>query len=180
MYFCESMDYSPAMTRLQARYVQISVELLAEISRDHNWEFRAQVALWVTAGSIFLRRSDVTHQYIRESCEVVNTARLQFIPTYGKPPEFSEELREKFSVLSQIIYFENFLFLTYGGAEPTMTARIEMEFRHQLQVRPATSVLSVSRIQCFLLGSISGIVQDLSVDYAYTSYFAGQRRSAHT
>jgi len=118
-----------------------------EVSEGRDWELRAQVALWIVAGSIVMRMSRITFQYIEKSCETVNTAGLQFIPTYGRPPEFSEDLHEKLSVLSQIIYFENFLFLTCGGAEPTMTARIEREFRHRLQVWPAISSPSTLRAQ---------------------------------
>ena len=140
------MDNSPAITRLQAKYTRTISELYAEVSRGHDWELRAQVALWNTAGSIVLRLADTIPVCIRLSCEAVDEAKLQFVPTYGKPPEFSEELQEKISVLSQIIYFENFLFLACGGPEPTMTARIEMEFRHRLQVRPATSSSFTSRI----------------------------------
>ena len=144
------MDDSSAMIRLQARHLQTSLELLADILKGRDWELRAQVALWVTAGSIILPFEGVTPRYIRRTCEAINTAGLQFIPTYGRPPGFSEDLHEKLSVLSQAIYFENFLFLTCGGAEPTMTARIEEEFRHRLQVGPTSSyrlhrVFSVSR-----------------------------------
>ena len=50
--------------------------------------------------------------------------------------------------------------------------RIEMEFK---QVQPATSLLCLLGIQLSLVESISGIVQDLSIDYVHTSYFAHQR-----
>jgi len=60
---------------------------------------------------------------------------LQFIPTYGQPPEYSEEFRERSTILSQAIYFENYMFLARGGLEPKLTVRIEREFRHELQVR---------------------------------------------
>jgi len=113
----------------------MSLESLTDIPKERDWELRAQVALWVTIGSFILPFFEgVSSLYIQKSCEAINTAGLQFIPTYGRPPEFSEALHEKLSVLSQTIYFENFLFLTCGGAEPTMTARIEKEFRHRLQV----------------------------------------------
>jgi len=127
------------MAQLQARYVQKSLELLAEISGEPHWELRAQVALWITAGSLIMRLAHLTPLYIKKSCEAVDTGGLQFIPTYGRPPPYSEDLHEKLSVLSQIIYFENFWFLTSGGAAPTMTARIEGEFRHKLQVWPVVS-----------------------------------------
>lgn len=172
------MVNSSAMDRLQAKHRQTSLELLVEISQGDDWELKMQVALWITAVSIVLRLSDITPLYIRKSCEAVETAKLQFIPTYGQPPGFTDELHEKLSVLSQVIYFENFLFLACGGTEPTMTARIEMEFRHQLRVRPTTSLFT-SRIQHSLVGSISGIIQDMSVDHAHTNYLASQRHCVH-
>ena len=180
MYFCEGLENSSAMVRLQARYIQATLESLADIFKGHDWELRAQAALWVTAVSIILPTDILTFMYIQKSCEAVNTGELQFIPTYGRPPDFSEELHDKLSVLSQIIYFENFLFLTCGGAEPTMTARIEKEFRHQLQVRRAILSSFESRAQHFLIGSLPGIVQHLSVDHAHANYFAGQGHGGHT
>lgn len=122
------------MIHLQARHMQSTLESLAEIFQGRDWELRALVAVWVVSGSILLSSDDLAHVYMQRSCEAVNAAKLQFIPTYGRPPEFSEDLHEKLSVLSQIIYFENYLFLTCGGAEPTMTAKLEDEFRHRLQV----------------------------------------------
>ena len=179
MYFCDSMVNSPAMIRLQAKYLQITLGLLGEISKGHDWELRAQVGVWITSGSLTLRRGDVTNLYLRKSCEAVEMARLQFIPTYGPPPKFSEELHEKLSILSQIIYFENFSFLVYGGAEPTMTARIEKGFRNQLQVWPITPFSLASLIRHSSVGSIPSIIQDLSASYAHANSVAGQRHSAH-
>ena len=115
MHFCEGIDDSPAMIRLQAKHLQMALELLADVFKGHDWELKAQVALWVTAGSFILPFKDVTPVYIRKCCEIINNAGFQFVPTYGRPPEFSEDLHEKLSVLSQTIYFENFLFLTCGG-----------------------------------------------------------------
>ena len=135
MYFCDGMENSPAMVRLQAKHLQSTFEWLAEIFKGHDWELRAQVALWAISSSIVLSITRSISLYMQKSCEAVDTAGLQFVPTYGRPPVFSEALHEKLSVLSQIIYFENFLFLTAGGTEPMKTARIEKEFRYQLPVR---------------------------------------------
>lgn len=134
MYFCEGMASSHAMIRLQAKHLQRALECLAEVFKGDDWELRAQVALWVTSASITLSIDDYTFLYMQRCCEAVETAGSRFIPIYGRPPLFSEELQEKLVVLSQIIYFENFLFLTWNGEEPAMTARIEKEFRHQLPV----------------------------------------------
>ena len=135
MHFYEGMENYPAMIRLQARYIQRCLESLVDIFKEHDWELRAQAALWVTAACTILWANDFAFVYIQRCCDAVNAAKLQFVPMYGRPPELSDDLHEKFSVLSQIIYFENFAFLACGGAEPTVTARIEKEFRNQLQVR---------------------------------------------
>ena len=122
------------MIKLHARYVQASLELLTEISEGHDWELKTQVMLWVASGSIVMRLGVLTASYIEKSCDAIDAGGLQFIPTYGRPPAFSEDLHERLSALSQIIYFENFIFLTCGGPEPVRAARIEKEFRHRLQV----------------------------------------------
>jgi hypothetical protein len=138
MHLSEDMGNSPPMVILFSKYVQRSLEfltdLLAHSAAEHGRELQAQAFLWITMGSIVMRLNHITSAYIKKSCEVVNLGGLSFIPTYGRPPEFSEHLHENLSVLSQIIYFENFLLLTRGGTQPTMTARIEKEFRHKLQV----------------------------------------------
>ena len=157
MYFCEGMDNSPAMIRLHTKHAQMSSESLADIFKIRDSELVAQAAIWTAAGSVVLRLDDTTNLYIRTACETIDKAKLQLIPAYGQPPEFSEGLHEKLSILTQAIYFENFFFLTCGGARPTMSARIEAEFRHQLRVRRAASLLTL-HIHRSLIGSISGIV----------------------
>ena len=173
------MDDSSAMIRHHARHLQTCLEMFMDILRGHDWELKAQTALWVTAVSIILPITELALPVIQKSCEAINTGGLRFIPTYGRPPEFSEDLHEKLSVLSQVIYFENFFFLTCGGAEPTMTARIEKEFRHRLQVRLASSSSFISCVQRVPIGSLSGVVQNLSVDYAYARHSTGQGYSGH-
>lgn len=134
MHFSEGVDLSPSMIKLHARYVQRSLELLTEVATGRDWELQAQVSLWIIIGSIIMRLSHVTSPYLKKGCEAVDKGGLRFIPVYGRPPPLSDDVHERLAVLTQIIYFENFLFLTRGGAHPTMTTRIEKEFRHQLQV----------------------------------------------
>lgn len=183
MHLCEEVGNSPAMITLYAKYVQTALELLTEVFREVaekcDWELQAQVTLWITFGSIVMRLSKITSTYLKKSCEAINRGGLQFIPTYGRPPTFSHELHEKLSVLSQAIYYENFLLLTCGGTQPTTTSRIEKEFRHKLQVRP-TVPLPSSRVQNFVVGNLSGIIRDLSLNHAYEKYFAGQRHRSYS
>ena len=180
MHFCEGMDDSLAMIKRLAGHHQRSLELCVDIFKGHDLELKARAALWLVAGAIMTPVTHLNPLYIKKSCEAINTAGLQFIPTYERPPEFSEDLHEKLSLLSQAIYFENYLFLTYGGAEPTMTARLEKEFRHQLQVQPGSPRSAILHAQRVPIGGLSGVVQDLSVDHADPDHSVRQRHDACT
>lgn len=64
---------------------------------------------------------------------ILHAANLRFVPAIGSPPGLSEDVRERAVVLSQIIYFESYMFLAVDGAEPKFISRIEKEFRYELQ-----------------------------------------------
>ena len=134
MYFTQDSVHTPAALRFQARYSQLAWEELAKIQKGNDDYLKTQAMLSISSCCIVFRWIDFARQYIQKACHAANAAGLQFIPKYGQSPEYSEQIREGSAVLSQIIYFENFLFLAYGGPEPSLTARIEREFRHELQV----------------------------------------------
>ena len=152
----------------------MSLESIADVFKGRDQKLMAQVALWIVAGSFILPFHNVIPQYLMKGCEAIDAAGLQFIPMCGRPPDISEELHEKLSILSHAIYWENFVFLTCGGAEPTMTAGLEKEFRHRLQVRPGSPPSLIPRPQCFPIGRLSGAVQDMSVDHANAGHSARQ------
>lgn len=134
LYFAQNAVYAPAALRFQARYSQLAWEELSKVQQGDNDYLKAQTMLSVSSCCIVFRWADFGRQYIQKACHVINAAGLQFIPTYGPPPEYSELVRERSAVLSQVMYFENYLFLAYGGQEPKLMARIEKEFRCELQV----------------------------------------------
>ena len=134
MYFAQNLVATPAAVQFQAKYIQLLWEEFAEIREGNDDYLMAQAMLSVCSCSIVLRWVDYAREYIRKACRVVNAANLQFVPAYGRPPEYSEKVRERSTVLSQIIYLENYLFLAYGSPEPRLTVKIEKEFRHELQV----------------------------------------------
>jgi hypothetical protein len=134
MYFVSNFAHTPAAVHFQAKYCQLTWEELAKIQKGDNDGLKAQAMLSVSSCSIVFRWFRIAGPYIQKACRVVNTASLQFIPRYGQPPEYSEEVRERSTILSQVIYFENYWFLACGGPEPKLTARIEKEFRHELRV----------------------------------------------
>ena len=123
------------MVQLHARYCQIVVEQLAEINGGSDANLKAQVFLYIVAGNHYGRWFGLSRKYLTMACIALNTAKLRFIPATGRPPSLTDDVYERLSILSQVIYFENYLFLAVDGTEPKMTARIEKEFRHELQVR---------------------------------------------
>jgi len=135
IYLSADVGDSPTMVRLHAKHGQLALKQLAEIIKGSDANLQAQALLYVAAASLYSRWFVVSRKYIRKACIALNAASLRFIPTTGHPPGLTEDVRERLVVLSQIIYFENYMFLAVDGTEPKMTARIEKEFRHELQVR---------------------------------------------
>ena len=76
----------------------------------------------------------MARSFLTTGCGAVNAANLQFIPTFGCPPELAEEVQESLTVLSQLVYLENYLFLTIDRMKSKMTTRLEKEFQRELQV----------------------------------------------
>jgi len=127
------------------RYVSSPLEIgvresLAELFKGNDYGASLQLAVLVAAGHVYLRMPQMTILYIQKSCDFAKAGNLQFVPTYGRPPEFSEGLHETLPSLSQAIYWVNFLFLMRGGPEPHATAELEMEFRWELPVGKITSI----------------------------------------
>ena len=123
------------MVRLLAKHSQLSFEQLAEIISGSDANLEAQALLYVATGSLYSRWFALSRKSLRKACITVNAASLRFIPATGRPPGLTEDVRERLAVLSQTIYFENYMFLAVDGTEPMMTVRIEKEFRYELQVR---------------------------------------------
>lgn len=174
MYFAQSFVRTPAALDFQAKYAQFVWEELAKVQKGSCNYLKAQAMLSICSCCIVFRWIDFARQYVQKACRVINAAGLQFIPTYGQPPKYSEEVRERSTVLSQVIYFENYLFLAHGGREPELTARIEKEFLHELQVWNRGSRKPVYVTHLFHAANVSDAVQDLSVDHEDAGHFASQ------
>ena len=129
------------MVRLLARYAQRSFEQIAEINKGSDANLKAHAFLYLTTACLYGRWFGISREYLTKACIALNAANIRFIPTTGRPPELTEDVYERLVMLSQIIYFENYMFLAVDGTVPKMTARIEKEFRHELQVRTRFLVL---------------------------------------
>ena len=134
MHFSAIVEDSPPMILLHARYIQSFWEELADIHQGNNYDLKVQSLIFLIAGCIFVRFPRVAGMYLWKACKMINSAEMRFIPKYGHPPPYSDEVHEKSTVLSQFIWVENYLFLTCDGTMPGMTARIEEEFKNELPV----------------------------------------------
>ena len=135
------MDASPAMVRFHARRAQMAWESLAELFKGTDYRTCVQAAVLVASSHVYLCMPQTALLYIQKTCDLINAGDLRFVPTCGRPPEFSEELHETLVALSQTIYWANYLFLMRGGPEPRATAKLEREFRQELPVGLSTSTL---------------------------------------
>jgi len=128
------MDDTPAVVRFLARRTQAACESLAELFKGDDYRTCLQAAVLVVSSKFHLRLPQVALLYIRKCCDLIKAGNMRFVPTCGRPPEFSEDLHETLAALSQTIYWVNFLFLMRGDPEPHATADLEREFRLELPV----------------------------------------------
>ncbi|KAF9643500.1 hypothetical protein BDM02DRAFT_3123338 [Thelephora ganbajun] len=128
------LENSPPMVLLHARYIQKFWEELVNIQQGNDHDLKIQSMLFLTSGCILARLVRSAHLCLWKTCKMLHDADMRFIPKYGDPPPYSDEVHEKSTVLSQILWMENYLFLTCDGARPTLTMRIEEEFRNELPV----------------------------------------------
>ena len=141
MMFSPDVGSTPTMIKLHARRTQIMFECLAELLKGRDYRTTVQSLTVSFSSYVLMHMPQTALLYIQKSCDVIEAGNLQFVPTYGRPPEFSEDLHETLVALSQTIYWANYLFLTHGGPEPRATANLEREFRQELPVSETTSIL---------------------------------------
>ena len=132
--YCLRVDSTPSVILLHARRTQIVWEALAELVKGNNHRLKVQSVLMVAAAYFYVNMMQSASLYVQKSCDYIEAGNLQFVPTYGRPPEFSEELHETLAILSQTIYWANYSFLVCGGPEPRATSKLEREFRQELPV----------------------------------------------
>ena len=132
---------TPVMVRLQARYLRTAWESLAELNNSNQQRATVQALVLLVHALIILGLTTKTREHLLKIYEIIESGKLRFLPDYGRLGELSEQIREDVSVLSQVIYLENFLYLTLGEPAPVETARIEWEFRLDLQVRTSRCVI---------------------------------------
>ena len=135
MNLCGTPEETPAAVRLHARYAQMAFETLADIHGTDDNKLKAQGLILLVHALIIVGFPASAQSYLLKMCEIINKAQLRFLPVYGRPTNLSEQVREDAAVLSQAIYLDNYLYLTLSGPTSVMTARIEKEFRLNLQVR---------------------------------------------
>jgi len=131
---------TPAMVLFHARRVQTAWESLAELFGGDNYRTKVQAAALVVSSHVYMCMPQMALFYIQKSCDFIKAGNLRLVPTFGRPPEFSEDLHETLVALSQTVYWANYMFLMRGGPEPRATAKLEMEFRQELPVGKSPSL----------------------------------------
>ena len=134
-HLCGPPDESPVMVRLQAGYAQMAWESMIAVYSIGDQKLIAQALLLLIHAFAIMGFETPAQLYLLKMCNVINKANLRFLPAYGRPTELSEHVREDTVVLSRAIYLENYFYLALCGPVPSMTTRIEKEFRMELQVR---------------------------------------------
>ncbi|KAF9783513.1 hypothetical protein BJ322DRAFT_158918 [Thelephora terrestris] len=132
MHFCAPAQ-TPAMVRLQARYIQMAWESIVSLNKTNQERDKAQALILVAHSFLILGTSAGAQLYLMKACKIIEKAKLQFLSESGLPVAFSEQVREEASVLSQAIFLENYIQLALDGLAPVKTARIEREFRSDLE-----------------------------------------------
>ena len=132
---CGVPEGTPAMIQLLARYIQMALESLIRLKKTNQERTKAQALVSLTHASINVGFAASAQLYLLKACKIIEKAELRFLAKGEPPVELSDQIREEVSVLSQLIYLENYLYLTFGGSAPARTVGIEREFRLDLQVR---------------------------------------------
>ena len=143
MVLCGYPGESPTIIRLHARYAQRAWESMVQLQQTNQERSKAQALVLLTHTFVILGLSASSQVYFLKACKIIEKEKFRFIPEYGLPVAFSEQVRENACLLSQAIYLENFFYLAMGGSAPVKTARIEREFRCDLQVRTIRRVFAV-------------------------------------
>ena len=141
---CGKPEQSPAMIRMQARYLQRTWETLIQLQETNQHRAKAQALMLATYATVVAGFKMMGQHYLAKACGIIERESFRFFPEYGPPPVLSEQVHEDVSVLCQAIYLENYLYLTLDGPVPTKTARIEKEFKLDLQVRATHSSLVIA------------------------------------
>lgn len=136
MHYCATLPNGKTAIIMQARYAQLTWESLADISRGKDRFLLLEAMFALASACVFLRWLDITQAYLLKAINLANEYHISFVPKNCPAPLFSGDVHEHIAQLSQLIYLENFLFLTKTGVEPKATSRLEKEFRTELEVTP--------------------------------------------
>ena len=136
------MDARPVTVQFHARQLKAAWEALDDLLRGNDHRAKVHIMSSIVPGFIYTCMPQAALLCIQECFELAQVGNVQFVPTNGHPPEFSEDLHETSVALSQAVYWANYLFLMCGGPEPRVTAKFEKEFRWELPVGGIVSISS--------------------------------------
>ena len=134
------VSVTTANIRLQANNAQIIMESLIQLNKTNQEGTKVQALVSAIHACIIVGFTASAQLNLLRASEIIAKAKLRFLMEYEPPAELSERVLEDVSVLSQVIYLDNYFYLTSDGSVPVpvQTAGIEREFRSDLQVSHPT------------------------------------------
>ena len=142
MHYCATLPDGKTAIIMQARHSQLAMESIADIRKIKNHFLLLEVMFAFASAAMLLRWIDVAQGSLAKAIRIANKYHMMFVPEDGPAPAFSGDIHEHVVQLSQLIYLENFLFLTRNGVQPKGTSRLEREFRTKLEVKCPLSISS--------------------------------------
>lgn len=134
MHYCATLPDGKTSVVMQARYAQLTWESMADIFEGQESFLLVEATFALASSCVLLRWLDITRTYLLKAIHIANERHMSFVPKDSPAPVFSGDVHEHIAQLAQLVYLENFLFLTRNGSEPKATFRLEKEFRTELEV----------------------------------------------
>jgi hypothetical protein len=135
MHYCATLPDGKTAIIMQARHSQLAMESMTDVYKIKNHLLLLEVTFAFASAAMLLRWIDVAQASLIKAICIANKHHMTFVPEDGPAPVFSGGIHEHVVQLSQLIYLENFLFLTRNGVQPKATSRLEREFRTKLEVK---------------------------------------------
>ena len=142
MHYCTTLPDGKTAIIMQARHSQLAMESMTDIRKIKNHFLLLEVTFAFASTAMLLRWIDVAQASLIKAIGIANKYHMMFVPEDGPAPAFSGDIHKHVVQLSQLIYLENFLFLTRNGVQPKVTSRLEREFRTKLKVKRPLSIWS--------------------------------------
>ena len=75
------------------------------IQQGNDLDLKVQTMFFLTSGCVSIMLVQLAHLYLWKTCKILNGADMRFIPKYGYPPPYSDEIHEKSKFGWRVVFF---------------------------------------------------------------------------